>query len=163
MTKFAFDGSWHEIKGKLRQEYSQLTDDDVQFVEGKSEELMGRLQSKLELSAKEVNAVLRKVKTEMIESGALDPGAIHSLKGGARKLADDIQGQVAEISGNLKHTVAAKAGELKAGASDLYDGASTKARTVYHDAEEYVRKETFSALLTAMVAGFIVGLLLPRR
>jgi uncharacterized protein YjbJ (UPF0337 family) len=47
MTKLQFKGSWNEVKGKLKQKYAQLTDDDLAFVEGKDEELLGRLQQKL--------------------------------------------------------------------------------------------------------------------
>ena len=35
------------MKGKLRQKYGQLTDDDLAFAEGKEEELLGRLQQRL--------------------------------------------------------------------------------------------------------------------
>ena len=47
MTKLQFKGSWNEAKGKLKQKYGQLTDDDLSFAEGKDDELLGRLQQKL--------------------------------------------------------------------------------------------------------------------
>lgn len=47
MTKLELKGDWNQIKGKLKQKYAQLTDDDLCFAEGKDEELMGRLQEKL--------------------------------------------------------------------------------------------------------------------
>ncbi len=47
MTKLQFKGGWNEIKGKLKQKYGQLTDDDLTFAEGKDDELLGRLQKKL--------------------------------------------------------------------------------------------------------------------
>jgi len=40
-------GTWNEVKGKLKQKYGQLTDDDLTFAEGKDDELLGRLQKKL--------------------------------------------------------------------------------------------------------------------
>jgi uncharacterized protein YjbJ (UPF0337 family) len=39
--------SWNEIKGKLKQEYAQLTDDDLKYTEGKDDELIDQLQKKL--------------------------------------------------------------------------------------------------------------------
>lgn len=39
-------GNWNEIKGKLKQQYADLTDDDLTYVEGKEDELLGRLQKK---------------------------------------------------------------------------------------------------------------------
>lgn len=47
MTKLELKGSWNEIKGKLKQKYADLTDDDLTFAEGKEEELLGRLQKKM--------------------------------------------------------------------------------------------------------------------
>lgn len=47
MTTLKMKGSWNEVKGKLKQKYGQLTDDDLTFAEGKEEELLGRLQKRL--------------------------------------------------------------------------------------------------------------------
>ena len=46
MTKLEIKGTWNETKGKLKQKYADLTDDDLLFEEGKEEELLGRLQKK---------------------------------------------------------------------------------------------------------------------
>jgi uncharacterized protein YjbJ (UPF0337 family) len=40
-------GNWKEIKGKLKQKFSLLTDNDLIFIEGKQDEMLGRLQIKL--------------------------------------------------------------------------------------------------------------------
>lgn len=47
MTTLNLKGTWNEVKGKLKQKYGQLTDDDLTFAEGKEDELLGRLQQKL--------------------------------------------------------------------------------------------------------------------
>ena len=47
MTNLQLKGSWNEVKGKLKQKYGQLTDDDLKFAEGKDDVLLGRLQQKL--------------------------------------------------------------------------------------------------------------------
>lgn len=54
MTKLELKGSWNEIKGKLKQKYADLTDDDLAFAEGKDDELLGRLQKKLGRSKDEL-------------------------------------------------------------------------------------------------------------
>ena len=54
MTASFFKGQWHEVKGKLKQKYGQLTDDDLTFAEGKEEELLGRLQTKLGKTKEEI-------------------------------------------------------------------------------------------------------------
>jgi uncharacterized protein YjbJ (UPF0337 family) len=40
MTNLQFKGNWNEVKGKLKQKYGQLTDDDLAFAEGKDDESM---------------------------------------------------------------------------------------------------------------------------
>ncbi|HWB02806.1 MAG TPA: CsbD family protein [Verrucomicrobiales bacterium] len=46
MNTLTLKGNWNEMKGKLKQKYANLTDDDLLFEEGKDEELLGRLQQK---------------------------------------------------------------------------------------------------------------------
>lgn len=49
-------GNWNEVKGKLKQKYGQLTDDDLAFAEGKEDELLGRLQKRLGRTKDELRA-----------------------------------------------------------------------------------------------------------
>ena len=54
MDKLRFKGSWNEVKGKLKQKYADLTDDDLTYMEGKDDELLGRLQTRLGRSRDEI-------------------------------------------------------------------------------------------------------------
>lgn len=54
MNKLRIKGTWNELKGKLKQKYAMLTDDDLTFAEGKEDELLGRLQTKLGKTKDEV-------------------------------------------------------------------------------------------------------------
>lgn len=47
MDKLELKGKWNQVKGKLKQKYADLTDDDLLFTEGKEDELYGRLQQRL--------------------------------------------------------------------------------------------------------------------
>ena len=58
MTNLQLKGSWNEVKGKLKQKYGQLTDDDLSFAEGKDDELLGRLQQKLGKTKEEIRKEL---------------------------------------------------------------------------------------------------------
>lgn len=40
-------GNWNEIKGKLKQEYADLTDDDLLYEEGKEDETFGKIQQRI--------------------------------------------------------------------------------------------------------------------
>ncbi|HTF16579.1 MAG TPA: CsbD family protein [Chryseolinea sp.] len=61
MNKLGIKGNWNEVKGKLKQKYANLTDDDLMFAEGKEDELYGRLQKRLgktkEELKKEIEAI----------------------------------------------------------------------------------------------------------
>ena len=46
MNKLEVKGDWNITKGKLKQKWAKLTDDDLQYVEGKYEELFGRIQKR---------------------------------------------------------------------------------------------------------------------
>ena len=46
MNTLQLKGNWNVVKGKLKQKYAQLTDDDLKYVEGKENELLGRLQKR---------------------------------------------------------------------------------------------------------------------
>ena len=54
-------GTWEEQKGKLKQKFATLTDNDFMFAEGKKEEMFGRLQIKLGKSKEELHKILSKL------------------------------------------------------------------------------------------------------
>ncbi|MBK7010941.1 MAG: CsbD family protein [Saprospiraceae bacterium] len=54
MNKTVVKGNWDEQKGKLKQQFASLTDDDLLFAEGKKDEMMGRLEIKLGKSKEEL-------------------------------------------------------------------------------------------------------------
>ena len=47
-------GNWNELKGKLKQSYAELTDDDLLREEGKDDEFWGKIQQKLGKTKKEI-------------------------------------------------------------------------------------------------------------
>jgi uncharacterized protein YjbJ (UPF0337 family) len=46
MNKLKIQGDWNIAKGKLKQKWGQLTDNDLQYADGQQEELIGRLQKR---------------------------------------------------------------------------------------------------------------------
>ncbi len=58
MNKLLIKGNWNEIKGKLKQNFADLTDDDLTFAEGKEDELLGRLQKRLGKSEEEIRRAI---------------------------------------------------------------------------------------------------------
>jgi uncharacterized protein YjbJ (UPF0337 family) len=61
MANLNLKGNWNEIKGKLKQQFADLTDDDLMFAEGKEEEMLGRVQQRLGKSKEEVRDMIGKM------------------------------------------------------------------------------------------------------
>ncbi len=61
MNTLIIKGNWNEVAGKLKQQFANLTDDDLLFKEGKEEELVGRLQSKLGKTKEELRNIISKL------------------------------------------------------------------------------------------------------
>lgn len=51
-------GKWNEQKGKLKQKFAQLTDNDLMFTEGKKDEMLGRIQIKLGKTKDELHKII---------------------------------------------------------------------------------------------------------
>jgi len=59
-TELNLKGNWNVVKGKLKQAYGDLTDDDLTFVDGKEDELVGRIQKRIGTTAADVRHLLQK-------------------------------------------------------------------------------------------------------
>ena len=61
MNSLKLKGNWNEAAGKLKQQYANLTDDDLLFKEGKEEELLGRLQAKVGKTKEQLRKIISKI------------------------------------------------------------------------------------------------------
>ncbi len=55
MNETTIKGGWNELKGKIKQAYGDLTDDDLTYAEGKEDEMWGNLQQKTGKTKDEIN------------------------------------------------------------------------------------------------------------
>lgn len=60
-TNLKIKGNWNELKGKVKQQYANLTDDDLLYQEGKEDELLGRIQQKTGKTKDEVKKWIDKL------------------------------------------------------------------------------------------------------
>ncbi|MFZ1290567.1 MAG: CsbD family protein [Melioribacteraceae bacterium] len=61
MNKLNIKGNWNEVTGKLKQQFANLTDDDLLYAKGKEEELLGKLQVKLGKTKEELRKIISKI------------------------------------------------------------------------------------------------------
>jgi uncharacterized protein YjbJ (UPF0337 family) len=59
-TQLNLKGNWNVVKGKLKQAYGELTDDDLTYVDGQEDELVGRIQKRIGATATDVRRLLEK-------------------------------------------------------------------------------------------------------
>jgi uncharacterized protein YjbJ (UPF0337 family) len=59
-TRLNLKGNWNLVKGKLKQTYGELTDDDLTYMEGQEDELVGRIQKRIGATASDVRHLLNK-------------------------------------------------------------------------------------------------------
>jgi uncharacterized protein YjbJ (UPF0337 family) len=58
MNTTEMKGNWDQQKGKLKQKFATLTDNDLLFTEGKKEEMFGRLETKLGKTKEELHKII---------------------------------------------------------------------------------------------------------
>lgn len=58
MNTLQLKGNWNIIKGKLKQQFADLTDDDLKYVEGKETEWMGRIQKRTGKTREEIERII---------------------------------------------------------------------------------------------------------
>ncbi|HEY0092386.1 MAG TPA: CsbD family protein [Flavobacterium sp.] len=51
------EGNWEELKGKIKQQFGDITDDDLMYEEGREQEMWGKLQKKLGKTEKEIKSM----------------------------------------------------------------------------------------------------------
>ncbi len=59
MNKLTIKGDWNIAKGKLKQKWARLTDDDLQFITGTEDELIGRIQKRTGEARENVERALK--------------------------------------------------------------------------------------------------------
>ena len=61
MNTLELKGDWNITKGKLKQKWAKLTDDDLQFIDGKHDELIGRIQKRTGVTREAVEKAIKEL------------------------------------------------------------------------------------------------------
>ena len=125
------DGDWTEIKGKLRQRWEQLTDEDLPQIRAGAEQIIAIIQRKTGQSRESIEAYLQEVS-----------GSAASAIGTATETVRDYAQHASET---VQHTAKQAAGQVRAG---------------YDEAECFVRDRPGESLLVCFGAGLITGVMM---
>jgi uncharacterized protein YjbJ (UPF0337 family) len=138
LNQQALEGNWNQIKSKVREKWGQLTDDDLEMLKGKGDQLVGAIQHR----TGEARDMIERFLTQAVEAGA----------SATSRAAETARGYSAEAADEL-------------GRASDYVGDSL--RKGYEQAESMVQRRPTESVAVAfglgVVVGAIVGLVLRNR
>ena len=108
------------------------------------------------------NAKLDDLKSKANDLKDQASAKLDDLKGQASARFEDLKGQASAKKDEYYATASAKADELRGQAEAAWGDAKVKARTYHEDGEQYVRENPTRALLMAIGAGFVLGLIVRK-
>ena len=65
MTSDRVAGAWHQIRGRLKEQWGKLTEDDLKALEGHAEQLAGKLQERYGLAREEAERQMKEFQKRM--------------------------------------------------------------------------------------------------
>ena len=125
------EGNWNEIKGKLRQKWGQLTDDDLPQIRGDADQIIGVIQRKTGEAREAIERYLQEVS-----------GSAASAIGTAAETVGDYAQHASET---VQHTAKQAADQVRAG---------------YNEAERFVRDRPGESLPVCFGVGLITGVVI---
>jgi uncharacterized protein YjbJ (UPF0337 family) len=135
-----FQGNWNQIKGKIKEKYGQMTDDDLQSFNGNMDQLIGKIQQRTGEGKQQVEEFL----------GTLSGGTSNILEKGRHIAEDAMQrgqeymNQGVQRSREMWEQTSGQVGER------FSDG--------YHQAEDTIKSYPTQAVAVAFAAGLVTGL-----
>jgi uncharacterized protein YjbJ (UPF0337 family) len=136
-TRQQLQGKWNEVKGRLKEKWGVLTDDDLVRGEGNVEQLVGVVQQRTGRAKEEVE-----------------------------RFIDDIIGDSSNMYDRVASTTKEYADEAGQAMRRGYQQAAQSVAAGYDDAEQMVRRNPMEAVAVAfgagLISGVLVGLLLKK-
>jgi len=130
-------GNWNEIKGKIKQRWGQLTDDELQSFSGDADQLIGVIQRKTG------------------EARSSIEGYLDELGGGVSSVAESVRNSAGRLASSAREYTHRAAESFSGASQHMMEGM----RDRYSDAERMVRDNPTSSLAVVFGAGLVLGIL----
>jgi uncharacterized protein YjbJ (UPF0337 family) len=142
LNQQTLEGNWNEIKGKLRERWGQLSQDDLQMARGNVDQLVGVIQKKTGEARERVEQYL----TELTSNGGSAVGRVaEAVRGYASSAADSARGYAS--------TATESADEARARAAEMLRGG-------YAQTERMIQQRPMESLAVGFGAGLITGVII---
>ncbi|QEG36920.1 hypothetical protein Pr1d_42600 [Bythopirellula goksoeyrii] len=137
-TQEQLTGNWKQLKGLIKEHWGQLTDDELQEVQGDLDQLVGLIQQKTGLAKAKIQSVV-----------------------------EDLSEQCTGVFGHAKEVAREYMGQANESVSDAAEQMRERVREGYSGAEQLVQRRPAESVAvafgTGLIAGVIVGLVLRSR
>jgi uncharacterized protein YjbJ (UPF0337 family) len=131
------EGNWKQMKGRAKERWGRLTDDDLTAIAGRRDQLEGMIQERYgyakERARREIEDWYRSMESNLAEQ-------IESLRSGIQNFSSTVD-RIAK---------------------EQFPRARTRTTEVLDEAEEAVKRNPISALVVALGLGFLIGVLTRR-
>ena len=134
------EGNWRQLKGSAKAQWGKLTDADLMQIEGRREQLEGKIQERYGYVRKELDDWFRSITSDLRESGGDLTGEIDAIRA-------DLQ--------NLTSTVARLANKQIERAQDT-------AVEAVQQADQAIRRNPLTSIAIAVGLGFLFGVFTRR-
>ena len=142
ITQEELKGRWNEIRGRIKEKWGQLTDDDLRQAEGNTDQLIGLIQRKTGEGREQINRFFE----GFTQSGAQG--------------VSDMATQAQDMVNQAGETVQRYTQDAQRYMQEGYQQASRQVQDQMHQAEEMVRQKPVESLAVAFGTGVITGVLL---
>jgi len=141
ITREELKGRWNEIRGRIKEKWGQLTDDELRQAEGNTDQLIGLIQRKTGEGREQISRFFDSFTRE------------------AGDKATDVMGQAGNIANQAAETAQRYAQDAQKYVQEGYQQASRAMEQGMHQAEDVVRTRPVESLAVAFGTGVITGLL----
>jgi uncharacterized protein YjbJ (UPF0337 family) len=142
LNQQTLEGNWNEIKGKLRERWGQLSQDDLQMARGNVDQLVGVIQKKTGEARERVEQYL----SELTSNGGSTVGRVaEAVRGYASSAAEHVRG--------YGSTATESAEEARARAAEMLRGG-------YVQTERMIQQRPMESLAVGFGAGLITGVII---
>ena len=138
ITRQELQGNWHEIKGKLREKFGQISDDEFEKVGGNVDQLVGMIEKRTGEARRSIETFLDQL----------------SHKG--QSMAASAAGMAANAANSMRDYANQAGGAIK----DGYEQVATNFREGVDSAQDMVRRKPVESVAIALGAGLVAGAIL---
>jgi uncharacterized protein YjbJ (UPF0337 family) len=151
------EGDWKQVKGKVKAKWGKLTDDDLTAINGRRDQLEGKIQERYGYAKdqvrKEIDDWYRSTESDLRTSPIRSTSA-----GTTNRDTEELADQIEAIRTDIQ-SLTSTAGRI---ANKQLGRAQDKAMDTAHDAEEAIRRNPLSAVAIAVGLGFLFGVFTRR-